>query len=132
MSAPVVEQRIYKGLAGVVVDTTAISKVVPETNSLTYRGYPVQDLAARCSFERVAYLLWHGELPSDGELALFNQRERASRRIDRSLQSLLAKVPETGRPRAVARRANTYLGAEDPEADYKAQSANYAKSLRMF
>ena len=49
---------IYKGLAGVVVDTTAISKVVPETNSLTYRGYAVQDLAAHCSFEEVAYLLW--------------------------------------------------------------------------
>ena len=45
------ETKIFKGLAGVVVDTTAISKVVPETNSLTYRGYPVQDLAARCSFE---------------------------------------------------------------------------------
>ena len=41
---------IYKGLAGVVVDTTAISKVVPETNSLTYRGYAVQDLAEHCSF----------------------------------------------------------------------------------
>ena len=80
MTAPVAEKKIYKGLAGVVVDTTAISKVVPETNSLTYRGYPVQDLAAHCSFEQVAYLLWHGELPSDGELALFNQRERASRR----------------------------------------------------
>jgi citrate synthase len=50
MTAPVAEKKIYKGLAGVVVDTTAISKVVPETNSLTYRGYPVQDLAARCSF----------------------------------------------------------------------------------
>jgi citrate synthase len=41
---------IHKGLAGVVVDTTAISEVVPKTNSLTYRGYPVQDLAAHCSF----------------------------------------------------------------------------------
>ena len=47
-----------------VVDTTAISKVNPETNSLLYRGYPVQDLAARRSFEEVAYLLWHGELPT--------------------------------------------------------------------
>ncbi|MFD6456256.1 citrate/2-methylcitrate synthase, partial [Nocardia sp. NPDC060220] len=45
---------IAKGLAGVVVDTTSISKVVAETNSLTYRGYPVQDLAARCGFEEVA------------------------------------------------------------------------------
>ena len=70
--------RIYKGLAGVVVDTTAISKVVPETNSLTFRGYAVQDLAAQCSFEQVAYLLWHGELPNDQQLALFAQRERAA------------------------------------------------------
>ena len=43
---------IYKGLAGVVVDTTAISKVVPETNSLTYRGYAVQDLAANLQLRR--------------------------------------------------------------------------------
>ena len=42
---------IRTGLAGVVLDTTAVSKVVPETNSLTYRGYAVQDLCASCSFE---------------------------------------------------------------------------------
>lgn len=52
---------IRKGLYGVVVDETAISKVVPETNSLTYRGYPVQELARYCSFEEVAYLLWNGQ-----------------------------------------------------------------------
>ena len=124
--------KIYKGLAGVVVDTTAISKVVPETNSLTYRGYPVQDLAARCSFEQVAYLLWHGELPTDQELALFTQRERASRRIDRSMQSLLAKLPENCHPMDVVRTAISYLGAEDPDEDDSSESANMAKSLRMF
>jgi citrate synthase len=69
MTAPA---EIKKGLAGVVVDTTAISKVVPETNSLTYRGYRVQDLAVHCSFEQVAHLLWRGELPTDAELALFS------------------------------------------------------------
>jgi citrate synthase len=69
--------RIHKGLAGVVVDTTATPKVVAETNSLTYRDYPVQELAAQCSFEQVAYLLWHGELPTEHELAIFCQRERA-------------------------------------------------------
>ena len=52
---------IHKGLAGVVVDRTAISEVVPETNSLTYRGYAVQELAASRRFEEVAYLIWHGE-----------------------------------------------------------------------
>ncbi|ORW93349.1 citrate synthase/methylcitrate synthase [Mycobacterium sp. IEC1808] len=124
--------RIYKGLAGVVVDTTAISKVVPETNSLTYRGYAVQDLAAHCSFEQVAYLLWHGELPTDQQLALFCQRERASRRIDRSMQSLLAKLPDTCHPMDVVRTAISYLGAEDPEEDDPSETANYAKSLRMY
>ncbi len=124
--------KIYKGLAGVVVDTTAISKVVPETNTLTYRGYPVQDLAAKCSFEQVAYLLWHGELPSDQELALFNQRERSSRRLNRSLLSLLTKLPENCHPMDVVRTAISYLGAEDPDEDDSSVPANYAKALRMF
>ena len=123
---------IRKGLAGVVVDTTAISKVVPETNSLTYRGYPVQDLAAHCSFEQVAYLLWHGELPTDAELALFCQRERAARRVDRSLLSLVQKLPENCHPMDVVRTAISYLGAEDPAEDDADESANYAKALRMF
>jgi len=123
------EPKIHKGLAGVVVDSTAISKVVPETNSLTYRGYPVQDLATGCSFEQVAYLLWHGELPTDAQLALFCQRERASRRVDRSMLSLLTKLPDNCHPMDVVRTAISYLGAEDPDEDN--ESANRAKSLRM-
>ncbi|WP_448398321.1 bifunctional 2-methylcitrate synthase/citrate synthase [Mycolicibacillus trivialis] len=126
------EPQIRKGLVGVVADTTAISKVVAETNSLTYRGYPVQDLAAHCSFEQVAYLLWHGELPTDAQLALFCQRERASRRVDRSMLSLLAKLPDTCHPMDVVRTAISYLGAEDPEEDDGSESANFAKALRMF
>jgi citrate synthase len=132
MTAPTADSRveIKKGLAGVVVDTTAISKVVPETNSLTYRGYPVQDLASHCSFEEVAFLLWHGELPTEAELALFCQRERASRRLDRSMLSLLAKLPDNCHPMDVVRTAVSYLGAEDP--DEEMESANGAKALRMF
>lgn len=130
MTAPTVDERPdIKGLAGVVVDTTAISKVVPQTNSLTYRGYPVQDLAARCSFEQVAFLLWRGELPTDAELALFSQRERASRRVDRSMLSLLAKLPDNCHPMDVVRTAISYLGAEDPDEDDAA--ANRAKAMRM-
>ncbi len=127
MTAPTTD--IKKGLAGVVVDTTAVSRVVPETNSLTYRGYPVQDLAAHCSFEQVAYLLWRGELPTDAELALFCQRERASRRLDRSTLSLLAKLPDNCHSMDVVRTAISYLGAEDPDEDV--ESANRAKALRM-
>ncbi|MCP2287428.1 bifunctional 2-methylcitrate synthase/citrate synthase [Nocardia amikacinitolerans] len=108
---------IRKGLAGVVVDTTGISKVVPETNSLTYRGYAVQDLAAHCSFEEVAYLLWYGELPDVAQLELLCQRERAQRRIDRSILSLIEKMPDTCHPMDVVRTVVSYLGAEDAGID---------------
>src|SRR5699024_12882769 len=62
---------IKKGLVGVVADSTAVSKVNPDTNSLLYRGYPVQELAEQKSFEVVALLLWNGELPSQAELDAF-------------------------------------------------------------
>ncbi|MFQ6327809.1 bifunctional 2-methylcitrate synthase/citrate synthase [Nocardia sp. CWNU-33] len=125
---------IKKGLAGVVVDTTTISKVVPETNSLTYRGYAVQDLARHCGFEEVAYLLWYGELPDAAQLQLLSQRERAQRRVDRSILSLIEKMPESCHPMDVVRTVVSYLGAEDPEEDLgdaPSQRALLAKALRL-
>ena len=79
---------IKKGLAGVVVDPTAVSKVVQETNSLTYRGYPLQELAAKRSVEDVAYLIWNGELPTEAQLAEFQERERSQREMDGKLERL--------------------------------------------
>ncbi|MGY1978992.1 bifunctional 2-methylcitrate synthase/citrate synthase [Nocardia gipuzkoensis] len=125
---------IKKGLAGVVVDTTAISKVVPETNSLTYRGYAVPNLARHCGFEEVAYLLWYGELPDAAQLELLCQRERAQRRIDRSVLSLIEKMPDSCHPMDVVRTVVSYLGAEDPEEDLSGatvQRALPAKALRL-
>ncbi|WP_069163832.1 bifunctional 2-methylcitrate synthase/citrate synthase [Nocardia altamirensis] len=125
---------IKKGLAGVVVDTTTISKVVPETNSLTYRGYAVQDLSQHCSFEEVAYLLWYGELPDAAQLALLCQRERAQRRVDRSVLSLIERMPASCHPMDVVRTVVSYLGSEDPEEDLGAapsQRALLAKALRL-
>ena len=62
---------IKKGLLGIVVDETEVSKVMPEINSLTYRGYAAQDLCAKCKFEEVAYLILNGELPSKKQLKTF-------------------------------------------------------------
>ena len=70
-----------KGLAGVVTDETAISKVMPESNSLTYRGYRVQDLSEHCNFEEVAYLLVHEDLPTTEALKTFANTERAYRNL---------------------------------------------------
>ena len=92
------ESEIRKGLAGVVVDYTAVSKVNPDTNSLLYRGYPVQELAAKCSFEEVAYLLWNGELPDDEQLAALVAVERAGRALDPAVREVMDGLPTTAHP----------------------------------
>ena len=63
-------EEIKKGLLGIVVDETEVSKVMPEINSLTYRGYAAQDLCAKCKFEEVAYLILNGDLPNKNQLKL--------------------------------------------------------------
>ncbi|BBG04956.1 MULTISPECIES: bifunctional 2-methylcitrate synthase/citrate synthase [Pseudonocardia] len=120
---------VHKGLAGVVADTTAISKVDSETNSLLYRGYPVQDLCAHRGFLDVAHLLWTGELPDATALAALTERERALRPIDRSLQALLMATPTTCHPMDTLRTAVSWLGSEDVREDDA--GANATKSLRL-
>lgn len=122
---------VHKGLAGVVADRTAISQVVPETNSLTYRGYAVQDLAAACSFEEVAYLIWHGELPMPAQLRQFEAAERAARDLDLKTLAQISQLPETCHPMDMLRTAVSCLGANDPGSDDNHPQANQAKALRL-
>ncbi|MFK0194391.1 bifunctional 2-methylcitrate synthase/citrate synthase [Kitasatospora sp. NPDC090308] len=128
---PATTPGVHRGLAGVVVDTTGISTVLPETNSLTYRGYPVQELAAHRSFEETAHLLWRGELPDPAQLREFRARERALRPLDRTTAELLAKLPETCHPMDVLRTAVSFFGAEDPTEDDGRPAPALAKSLNL-
>ncbi|MBM3485029.1 MAG: bifunctional 2-methylcitrate synthase/citrate synthase [Alphaproteobacteria bacterium] len=107
------EQKIYRGLDGVVVDTTAVSKVMPETNSLTYRGYAVQDLAAHCTFEEVAYLIYNGELPNKKELAAFRRAERARREIGADLLAVIKRYPKRAHPMDTIRTSVSFLGLRE-------------------
>jgi len=126
------EEEIKKGLDGVVVDYTAVSKVNPDTNSLLYRGYPVQELAATRSFEEVAYLLWNGELPSSGELADFTARERAGRPMDPVVKQVIDALPTTAHPMDVCRTAASVMGARHELAEDSSREANMAKALDLF
>ncbi len=125
------DPEIRKGLAGVVVDTTAISKGNPDTNSLLYRGYPVQQLAERCSFEEVAWLLWHGELPDPDQLAGLVRTERDGRALDPRVRAVVDACPTTAHPMDVVRTAVSLLGALDPEAEDASREAELAKSVRL-
>ncbi|MBC7442640.1 MAG: bifunctional 2-methylcitrate synthase/citrate synthase [Ramlibacter sp.] len=126
------EPTVFKGLAGVVVDRTAVSKVNPESNSLLYRGYPVQELAAQKSFEEVAYLLWHGELPTEEQLAEFEELERSLRRLAPAVKRVIDELPMTAHPMDVVRTAVSLIGANDPDAADASPEANRAKGLRLW
>jgi 2-methylcitrate synthase len=107
---------ISRGLDGVVVDTTSISQVTPDTSSLIYRGYPVQDLADQCTFEEVAYLLAYGDLPSRDQLAAFSKRERERRAIDAQTLDMIERFPKDAPGMDLLRTAVSYLGMRAPSA----------------
>ena len=123
---------IYKGLAGVPVDYTAVSMVNSDTNSLLYRGYPVQELAARCSVEQVALLLWDGELPSAEHLAAFEAVERAGRGLAPNVRRAIDDLPLTAHPMDVCRTAVSIIGANDPDADDGSPEQNLRKAQHLF
>ena len=121
---------IKKGLAGVIADTTEISKVNPDTNSLLYRGYPVQELALTQPFEAVAHLLWHGDLPTDEQLAELRASEREHRALPEAVKTVMDALPKTAHPMDVVRTAVSVLGASDPQAEDA--SADLDKAFRLF
>ncbi|KQO84669.1 MULTISPECIES: bifunctional 2-methylcitrate synthase/citrate synthase [unclassified Frigoribacterium] len=112
-SPPPVE--LHKGLAGVVVDRTAVSKVDAASNSLLYRGYPVQQLAAERDIEDVAHLLIHGELPTAEQRAAFDAELRAARPLAPGLLHVIDLIPTSAHPMDVVRTAVSALGAAQPE-----------------
>ncbi len=122
---------IHYGLDGVVVDTTSISKVMPEINSLVYRGYPVQELAEHCRFEEVAWLIWKGELPSPKELTEFVEMGRGQRSISKDILSVIQKSPRTAHPMDVLRTAVSFLGMEDTEMDKTDAATNFKRSISL-
>ncbi len=123
--------QIFKGLAGVYSDTSRISKVFEETNTLTYYGYPVQELAEHCRFEEVAYLLWHGDLPTGDQLKAFEKEERSQRGITPEMLTVLKQFRKDAHPMDTLRTAISYLGVQDETWEDKTPAGNLQKSIRM-
>jgi len=123
---------VKKGLVGVYADTSGVSKVMPETNSLTYRGYAVQDLCEECGWDEVAYLLWHGELPTAAELREFRAQEGAERALSPALARVIAEFPRDAHPMDMIRTAVSFMGIEDPETADVSDAAQRRKAMRIF
>ena len=125
-------EEIKKGLLGIVVDETTISQVMPDINSLTYRGYAVQDLCEKCNFEEVAYLILNKELPNKKQLKKFKKNIESNRNISINLKEIVRHMPKRAHPMDVTRTVVSVMGLEDKETNNNSIEANMRKTIRIF
>jgi 2-methylcitrate synthase len=104
-------------LSGVAAGTTALCTVGRSGNDLHYRGYDILDIAERCEFEEIAYLLIHGKLPAQAELDAYKAKLRGLRGLPAVVKSVLEATPAAAHPMDVLRTACSALGTALPEKD---------------
>jgi citrate synthase len=125
---------LQRGLEGVVVAESDLSHIDGDAGELIYRGYAIEELAREASYEETLYLLWHGELPTEAELAEFSDAMVAARELDDGVMDIVRELAETGEePMAALRTITSALSAYDPDgdADVTDAAANDRKSRRI-
>jgi 2-methylcitrate synthase/citrate synthase II len=116
------------GLEGVIAGETAISTV---SGGLSYRGYSIEDLARHGTFEEVAHLLLHGDLPTAEQLDEFRKRIKAASQVPRPIIDALRSLPPTALPMDVLRTATSMLAHWDPDVNDNSHEANVRKAERL-
>lgn len=104
-------------LSGVTAGNTALCSVGKTGNDLHYRGYDILDIAERCEFEEVAYLLVHGKLPNMAELKGYKAKLKSLRGLPASVKAALEALPAGSHPMDVMRTGVSVLGCTLPEKD---------------
>ncbi|TDI76713.1 MAG: citrate synthase [Bacteroidetes bacterium] len=131
MASPDTEKTTGKGLAGVIALDTEICFIDGQKGILIYSGYDIGDLAAHCSFEEVAFLLWNGRLPDDRELRDLSLRLASERTLPPMVIDTLRLMPEDADPMAALRTGVSILSLFDGEADDMSPEANMRKAIRL-
>jgi len=126
-AAPVVA----KGLEGIIIADTRISKVDGQAGRLTYSGYDIADLATNATYEEVVYLLWNGRLPNRTQLDDFKQQLFAQMAVSSDVMALIRQLPASAHPMAILRTIVSTLGLFDPYADDNTPEANQRKALSL-
>jgi 2-methylcitrate synthase len=120
------------GLRGQSAGQTALCTVGKEGAGLTYRGYDMKELAEKVSFEEVAYLLLHGELPTQSQLAGYRQRLKSLRALPGPLKEVLERIPADAHPMDVMRTGCSFLGNLETEQDFGQQHDIADRLLAVF
>lgn len=120
------------GLRGISAGQTAICTCGHEGKGLDYRGYAIHDLVAHAGFEEVAWLLLHGDLPTQSELDGFCARLAAQRGLPPAVAGALENIPRAAHPMDVMRTACSVLGTVEPEGDFARQHDTAERLLAFF
>ncbi|MGL6097603.1 MAG: citrate/2-methylcitrate synthase, partial [Fimbriiglobus sp.] len=118
----------FPGLEGVIAGESAVCAV---EGGLRYRGYAVGELANTAKFDEVAFLLLHGDLPSPRELARFQTRVAAARRLPEPVRQLIRGMPKWTLPVDALRTVVSALSHFDPDVADNSRDANLRKAERL-
>jgi citrate synthase len=129
--APGPPAQVAEGLEGIVAAESRICFVDGIKGRLLYQGYDIHDLAAHAGFEEVAYLLWHGDLPTRAQLDALNKDLIAARGLPAAVLNILRELPRDVLPMDALRTAVSALGVYDPESRDNSAEANLRKSIRL-
>ncbi len=110
------------GLRGQVAGHTALSTVGKAGKGLTYRGYAIEELAEKASFEEVAYMLLYGHLPNQSEYDEYSAKLKSYRKLPDELKEVLQRIPKSTHPMDVMRTGSSMLGNLEPEGDFSNQN----------
>ncbi len=121
-----------KGLEGIIAGQTAVAVIDEKGGGLQYRGYPLNQLTERATFDEVAYLLLRGELPRKRELARYQKSLKKMRSLPAALRKILEKLPASTHPMDVMRTGCSALGCLEPEGGERDQLAVADRLLAIF
>lgn len=125
------ENKFAAGLEDVVVAQSAICFIDGKRGQLVYRGYDIDDLATHSTFEEVAYLLWHGNLPSAAQLQAQHQEIAEAMHLPDSILGIMKLLPKDTHPMRVLEVAVAALGTLDAQGEDNSEAANRAKAVRL-
>ncbi len=122
---------ISRGLEGIIAAETRVGDVRGDIGQLIYRGYDINELAGKVSYEEVVHLLWHGHLPTQRELETLTTALRAERELPDGVLTFIRNAPKTAAPIDIMRTVVSMLGCYPTVRPGLAMDDNQAIAIKL-
>ncbi len=123
--------QVPKGLEGVIVASTELTKIDGQAGRLVYRGYDATELAGNVPYEAVAHLLWFGHLPDRAQLSKLEEQLKSNRRLPPVVEEFLAEAAKVAEPLSLLQTAVSIIGGLDGKGTGSIVDASIALTARV-